>query len=213
MKITRHGHSCLLIESEDARIIIDPGNFSSSWHDLVDLDAIFITHHHADHIDPDHFGYLRAKNPTARICAERQVADVIDLDEECLCAPGEQWTIGDLRIRAIGGEHAVIHADYPSVGNIGFLISDGRRTVLHPGDNVSALVDCPVDLLAVPAYGPWAAVKETIDYVRAINPRFTICIHDGLLNERGRSLIAHHITALTSTQVIPVDSYGSYQME
>ena len=37
MKIIRHGHACLLIETETTRILIDPGNYTSTWHDLGDL--------------------------------------------------------------------------------------------------------------------------------------------------------------------------------
>ena len=46
-----------------------------------------------------------------------------------------------------------------------------------------------VDLLAMPAYGPWAAMKETIDFVRAVGALEGFPIHGELLNERGHNLV------------------------
>ena len=40
MQITHLGHSAVLVEVSGVRLLIDPGNFSDAWHDLVDLDAI-----------------------------------------------------------------------------------------------------------------------------------------------------------------------------
>ena len=58
-----------------------------------------------------------------------------------------------------------------------------------------------LDVLAVPAYGPWAAMKETIDFVRAVGSLEGFPIHDGLLNERGRGLIYGRVVDMTSTRM------------
>ncbi|HEY6683652.1 MAG TPA: MBL fold metallo-hydrolase, partial [Propionibacteriaceae bacterium] len=52
MRITHLGHAAVLAETDGARILIDPGNFSDAWHSLTDLDAVLVTHQHPDHIDP-----------------------------------------------------------------------------------------------------------------------------------------------------------------
>jgi L-ascorbate metabolism protein UlaG (beta-lactamase superfamily) len=55
MKITKYPQSCLLIEQNGKRILIDPGSLVTrkySAKDLLPIDAILITHEHSDHADP-----------------------------------------------------------------------------------------------------------------------------------------------------------------
>ncbi|HEU5486441.1 MAG TPA: MBL fold metallo-hydrolase [Microlunatus sp.] len=206
MRITHFGHSAVLVETDDARVLIDPGNFSDAWHTLTDLDAVLITHSHPDHADPEHLPALVKANPQATVYVEPSIV----LAEESgkfpevradALAAGEQVVIGDLLVTGVGGQHAVIHPDLPSLGNVGFVLrSEGQPTLFHPGDALSA-VPGGVDILAVPMMGPWAAMKETIDFVRAVGALEGFPIHDGLLNERGRGLIYGRVVDMTGTRM------------
>ncbi|MEX1059236.1 MAG: MBL fold metallo-hydrolase, partial [Candidatus Saccharimonadales bacterium] len=65
MKITKFVHSCLLVESPQINVLIDPGNFTWASHLLqVDklpaLDFIIITHEHPDHYDQQ--GLIKLSN-------------------------------------------------------------------------------------------------------------------------------------------------------
>ena len=40
VRLTRYGHSCLLVESAGARILVDPGGFSHGFEELTGLDAV-----------------------------------------------------------------------------------------------------------------------------------------------------------------------------
>ena len=51
MQLTHLGHSAVLVQTDGARILIDPGNFSDAWHGLTDLDAVLVTHRHPDHLE------------------------------------------------------------------------------------------------------------------------------------------------------------------
>lgn len=78
MQITRFGQSALLIKetSRGARLLIDPGTFSSdAAFQLTGLDAILITHEHPDHCDPARIGALLAANPQAPVYAPAEVLD------------------------------------------------------------------------------------------------------------------------------------------
>ena len=80
MRLTHYGHACLLVEVSDWRVLIDPGNYSDGFLDLHDLDAIIVTHQHADHVDPDRFDALVAANRGARVYTDAQTAEILAED-------------------------------------------------------------------------------------------------------------------------------------
>lgn len=201
MQITHLGHSSVLVEMAGRRILIDPGNFSDAWHSLTDLDAILVTHLHPDHIDPQHVPALIAANPQAAVHVEPQVLTVVDLPTARPVRADTSLDLGGVTVAAVGGLHAVIHRDIPRIGNVGLVVSaEGEPVLFHPGDSLEA-VPSGVDVLAVPAYGPWAAMKETVDFVRAAASPQGFCIHDGLLNERGWNLVFNRINEMTGTRL------------
>jgi hypothetical protein len=68
-----------------------------------------------------------------------------------------------------------------------------------------------VDIVAVPAYGPWAAMKETVDFVRAVGALEGFPIHDGLLNERGFALVSRRINEMTGTRLVDLRGGTAHQ--
>ena len=204
MQITHLGHSAVLVEVSGVRLLIDPGNFSDAWHDLVDLDAILVTHLHPDHIDPAHAPALIAANPQARVLVEPGVIEAVGLERAEPITADTSVELDGVRVRAVGGLHAVIHRDIPRIGNVGLVVSaEGEPTFFHPGDSL-ATTPSGVDVLAVPAYGPWAAMKETVDFAREVAAVEGFLIHDGLLNERGWSLVFHRIKDMTPLSLIHI---------
>jgi L-ascorbate metabolism protein UlaG (beta-lactamase superfamily) len=202
MEITHLGHSSVLFDVDGTRILIDPGNFSDGWHDLTELDAIVITHLHPDHVDPVKVPELIARNPEARVIVEPSVPDAVNLPTAERLPADSSIRLGTVLLGSVGGQHAVIHRDIPVIGNIGVVVSAaGHPTLFHPGDSLAA---CPpgIDVLALPAMGPWAALKEHIDFTRTVNAPLGFPIHDGLLNERGRNLVVNRIGAMTETRLL-----------
>ena len=74
--------------------------------------------------------------------------------------------------------------------------AEGEPTLFHPGDSL-ATAPSGVDVLATPLYGPWAAMKETVDFARAVDATHGFPIHDGLLHDRGVALIYGRLEAMT----------------
>src|SRR5262249_21273304 len=93
MRITKFGHSCLLVEmpGPDGRsALFDPGVFSTvDVASLQRLDEIFITHNHSDHMDIELIKKLVAKFPDVRILATTEAVE--ELAGVGIKATNEAW--------------------------------------------------------------------------------------------------------------------------
>ena len=63
MRLTKFGHSCLLVEEGGARVLLDPGSYSDGFERLEGLTAVCLTHQHVDHLDRDRVRQLLDRNP------------------------------------------------------------------------------------------------------------------------------------------------------
>lgn len=179
MRIRKLGHSCLLLEEDGTRLLLDPGGFSRGFEELEGLAAVLVTHQHGDHVDPDRLRPLLARNPDARLVVDEGTAGQlsgVDRDVE-VARGGDSLAVGSLGVRVLGDTHAVIHPDVPTVPNVGYQV--GQR-FFSPGDAFS-LPDGEVEVLALPTAAPWCKAGEVVDYLRAVAPRVAVPVHDGLL--------------------------------
>ncbi|WP_336921755.1 MBL fold metallo-hydrolase [Aquipuribacter sp. SD81] len=209
MRVTSLGHSCLLVETGGARVLLDPGAFSpdvpgSLARLLGDapLDAVLVTHAHPDHCDADAVRTLVGQHDGLRVLAEQGAHDALAQAGVTadLLAVGDRVDLDGLALEAVGGQHAVIHDDVPRIGNVGVLLRGDGTTVFHPGDSYGTTPD-GVDVLAVPLNAPWAAVKETVEFVRAVAPRVALPVHDALLREDRREVYLGHVRRLGGADV------------
>lgn len=208
MQLTHFGHSCLLAEFDDTRLLFDPGTFAHGFEGITGLSAILITHQHPDHVDAARLPALIEANPDAALYTDSQTAAQLDAPFQAVRA-GDELTVGDLTIRALGGRHAVIHPEIPVIENLSYLVDDGdhRARLMHPGDALF-VPDEPVDVLAAPAAAPWMRISEAIDYLRAVAPARAIPIHQGVVAPDARGLYYGRFTEMTDAdfQVLPEES-------
>lgn len=209
MQLTHFGHSCLLAEFGQTKILFDPGSFAHGFEGITGLSAILITHQHPDHVDVARLPALLAGNPDAVLYADPQTA--AQLGEPCQAVHvGDKLALGpvpaQLSIRAVGGVHAVIHPEIPVIENISFLVGDGEHParLMHPGDALF-VPDEPVDVLAAPAAAPWMKISEAVDYLRAVAPDRAVPIHQGIVAPDARGIYYGRLTEMTNTdfQVLP----------
>lgn len=210
MIVTHLGHSCLLVETGGARLLLDPGVFSHGFEELTGLDAVLITHQHPDHVDAERLVPLLEVNDGARLLAEPETAAELraaGIEAESLHT-ADAVALAGATVTGAGSRHAVIHPEVPRVGNVGLLVSaDGEPTLFHPGDSYETAPE-GVDVLAVPVNAPWGKVSETIEFTRAVGAERLLPIHDGLLVPAAREIYLGHVRRLGAGEVVDCTGAG-----
>lgn len=178
MRLTKHGHACVRLESRGQVLVIDPGTLSEP-ESMAGATAVLITHEHDDHIDVAKLDAARVSNPALAVYTHPALAAGLGPHVTAV-SPGDAFTAAGFSVRAVGGEHAEIIDGLPGCPNIGF-IADG---VYHPGDSLFTPAEA-VDTLLVPASGPWLKLGAAIELVRAVKPSRAFPIHDAHLSDVG----------------------------
>lgn len=183
MNITKLGHSCLLVEENGAKIMIDPGAWSIGHTEVENLDAIFITHKHQDHADPESIKKILEKNPSTPIYSNDHVIEELGnfgIKVERFIH-GEKKDVKGVSVEAYGEDHATIYPTFPRTDNTCYLVV-GR--LFHTGDSFyDPGID--IEILALPVVAPWVAIAECIDYAKKVKPKVSFPIHDGMLKHIG----------------------------
>ncbi len=193
MRMTKLRHSCVRLERDGQRIVMDPGIWSGD--DLLaGANAVLITHEHADHLDGAQVRAALKTDPALELWTTGSVAAQFgDFGARVhTVGHGDAFTAAGFDIRVYGSDHAVIHPDLPIVPNVGFAI-DGK--LFHPGDAFTIPGE-PIDILLLPISAPWLKAAEVFDYARAVRPRISYAVHDELLNANGIALIGSLAGAL-----------------
>lgn len=180
MRIVHYGHACVLLETDSARILLDPGAFSEGYEAERELSAVVVTHQHFDHVDTEQLPDLLKANPGAKLIVDPGTEETVrglGLEYE-IARPGDAFEIAGTAVNAVGGEHAVVHPDVPQIPNVGFVFDHGA--FYHPGDSFF-VPEQKVDVLGLPTGAPWLKAGEAVDFFRAVSPRVAVPIHEAVL--------------------------------
>lgn len=185
MHVTKLEHAALHIGKGAHGLLVDPGAFTAPLTELADVEAVVITHEHADHWTPEHLRAVHAAVGDVPVFGPAGVARAAAGFDITVVAPGETRSVGPFRLAFFGGRHAVIHESMPVVDNVGVLVDDA---FYYPGDSFAAPAGVAVDLLAAPVGAPWLKIGDAMDFVLAVAPRRAFATHDGTLSAAGLRL-------------------------
>ncbi|MGH7203234.1 MAG: MBL fold metallo-hydrolase [Candidatus Levyibacteriota bacterium] len=188
MKISKHLHSCLLIEEKDTTVLIDPDVFTAQEKaldisKLRTLDYILITHEHPDHCYPPLIKALLKKFPKAVVISNASVAKM--LKKESIPVT----TMGTEQILLEEVPHERLWDSEPPLNTMFHLF--GRLT--HPGD--SHHIQKTNDILALPIEAPWGSMRDAVKLALKLKPKIIIPIHDYSLKDTVRQMTYQRLEA------------------
>ncbi len=200
-RIRRLTDSCLLVTTDEEATLFDPG-FHTFLEGVIDLESIgdvtrvFVTHEHADHVNPDFVKWLIERRSDLVVYSNQAVADLLDGHgiEVSVEAP-EGATVED-----------VLHERLPTGArppNRSWTI-DG--VITHPGDSHEPTITAPI--MALPLLAPWGSVTGAVEFARRIQPERVIMIHDFFMSESGRVRIrnlAKNVLAESGIEMLDLD--------
>lgn len=190
MKITKYPQSCFLIESLGKRFIVDPGNLvlekmsNFNINDWKNIDAVFITHKHKDHIDSDLLKEVIELNSGIKIYTNYETVETLDRDEikSVEVKVGDILNFNEFKIEIVGAQHGYhvwfTEGNYPKIVT-GFVFDDGEHRLYHPGDTIM-FPDYPkADVFLAPVCGN-AVVMEpavAIEFAKHVGAGLIIPMH------------------------------------
>jgi L-ascorbate metabolism protein UlaG (beta-lactamase superfamily) len=178
MKITKLVHSCIIVEKDGKKVLVDPGVYS--WNSgivepdmLCDIDYVCITHIHADHCHPDFARVVQEVSPNALWYATHEVRlQLAQWGIDC----NTESTLSDVEF--VQSQHADLDPWNTQPEHTSFKIFDD---LLVSGDCQTHIDMHGARILAGPINGgPWGAVVGELKMIQSLEqkPEYFVPLHD-----------------------------------
>lgn len=182
MKITKFPQSCLLIETNNKRILIDPGNlkYKDEYFNIwKKADIILITHKHQDHCNNE---ILEKLNNNITIYSSNEVQEANRNLNIKLVKENDIINLDNIKIevvKAIHGYQPLLKGTGEVHENIGYIIDDGKTRLYTTSDTICFKNDYKADILCVPVTGHGLTMSafEASLYAKEVGAILTIPVH------------------------------------
>lgn len=180
MKITKYPQSCLMIETNDKKILIDPGslkyqdNFLNEWQTA---DIILITHKHGDHI------YVNVlKDFSLPIYSTNEVQKSYSEIKFNIIKENEVINLDNIKIevvKALHGYNPNLKNGGEVFENVGYIIDDGKSRLYITSDTICFNNDYKADVVALPitAHGLTMSSYEAALFTKDLEAKLVLPIH------------------------------------
>jgi len=175
MKITKYPQSCMIIENNGERIIIDPGSLvfpKFSLESLLPISVILITHEHSDHADSSLIANLLQVKAVPVIANDSTQAKLGDVVTQ-IVKDGDTLEIGGFKIIAKELPHVDMIDGSKGPKNTGYIIND---VFFHPGDGIT-IQGLNVNTAAVPIAGPDISFRDVYGFIKDVKAKKVIPMH------------------------------------
>lgn len=182
MKIQKLPQSCLLVETKNKKILIDPGNlkYKEEYFDIWNsVDVIFITHKHPDHCNED---ILKKLDKNIKIYSTNEVKETYPNLNIIVIKENDVIEVGDVKVEvvhAIHGYQPLLKGDKEVHENVGYIIDDGNNRLYTTSDTICFRNDYKADILCIPVTGHGLTMSafEASLYAKEVGAVLTIPIH------------------------------------
>jgi L-ascorbate metabolism protein UlaG (beta-lactamase superfamily) len=175
MKVTKYPQSCLLLEKDNKRLVIDPGSLVSPAYkasDLLPIDGVLITHEHSDHIDPDLINSLLA-DKLVPVVGNENTSKVFNSMITKVIRDGEEFDLAGFHIQARELLHVASVDGSPVPQNTGYVVNG---VFFHPGDGIN-IEGVEIETAAAPIAGPDISPRDVYNFIKQVGCKTVIPIH------------------------------------
>ncbi len=180
MKITKYPQSCLMVETNNKRILIDAGGlkyqdrFLEEW---KKADIILITHKHGDHIRSDILQYINIPIYSTQEVQNTYPEIIFNIVKE-----NDVLEFDNIKIevvKAIHGYNPLLKNGGQVFENVGYIIDDGSHRFYTTSDTICFDNDYKADIVALPvtAHGLTMSAFEASLFSKELGARLVLPIH------------------------------------
>lgn len=180
MKITKYPQSCLMIETNNKKILVDAGGikyqegFFDKW---KTADIILITHKHGDHIKADALKMINIP-----IYSTNEVQNTYPEIKFNIVKENDIIFLDNIKIevvKAIHGYNPNLKSGKEVLENVGYIIDDGRYTLYVTSDTICFKNDYRADVVAIPvtAHGLTMSSYEAALFAKELGAKLVLPIH------------------------------------